>query len=71
MNTYPRIFSHNGISIPDVEKAVEFYSKVMGWYPIMLPTVITEESDTPTGQMCIDVFGKGRGSLNRSHVYRR
>ena len=46
MNTYPRTFSHIGISVPNVEQAVEFYSKVMGWYQIMEPTVITEESDT-------------------------
>jgi catechol 2,3-dioxygenase-like lactoylglutathione lyase family enzyme len=37
MNTYPGTFSHIGISVPDVEKAVEFYSKVMGWYQIMEP----------------------------------
>jgi len=40
-------------------KAVEFYSSVMGWYQIVEPTVIKEESDTPIGQMCIDVFGAG------------
>jgi lactoylglutathione lyase family protein len=68
MNTYPRTFSHIGISVPDVEKAVEFYSKVMGWYPIMEPTVITEEADTPIGQMCIDVFGKGWGSFKIAHM---
>ena len=47
MTNYPRTFSHIGISVPDVEKAVEFYSNVMGWYQIMKPTVIIEESDTP------------------------
>ncbi len=26
MSNYPRNFSHIGISVPDVEKAVEFYS---------------------------------------------
>ena len=56
MSTYPRTFSHIGISVPDVEKAAKFYSEVMGWYHIMEPTVITEEADTPIGQMCIDVF---------------
>jgi catechol 2,3-dioxygenase-like lactoylglutathione lyase family enzyme len=30
MNNYPRTFSHIGISVPDVEKAVKFYSEVMG-----------------------------------------
>ena len=40
MSTYPRTFSHIGISVPDVEKAANFYSEVMGWYHIMEPTVI-------------------------------
>jgi catechol 2,3-dioxygenase-like lactoylglutathione lyase family enzyme len=31
MNTYLRAFSPIGISVPDVEKAVEYYSQVMGW----------------------------------------
>jgi lactoylglutathione lyase family protein len=68
MSTYPRTFSHIGISVPDVEKAVEFYSSVMGWYQIMKPTVITEEAETPIGQMCIDVFGKGWGSFKIAHM---
>ena len=32
---YPRAFSHIGISVPDLEAAVEFYGKVLGWYVIM------------------------------------
>jgi hypothetical protein len=43
-----------------------FYSDVMGWHHIMEPTVITEESNTAIGQMCIDVFGKGWGSFKIS-----
>ena len=68
MSNYPRTFSHIGISVPDVDKAVDFYSEVMGWYQIMKPTVITEESDTPIGQMCIDVFGTGWGSFKIAHM---
>ena len=68
MSNYPRTFSHIGISVPDVERAVEFYSNVMGWYQIMKPTVITEESDTPIGQMCIDVFGPDWGSFKIAHM---
>ena len=30
MNNYPRAFSHVGICVPDLAKAVEFYSAVMG-----------------------------------------
>ena len=29
---YPRNFSHIGISVPDLDKAVAFYTEVMGWY---------------------------------------
>ncbi len=31
MNTpYPRTFSHIGISVPDLEAAVKFYTEVLG-----------------------------------------
>ena len=68
MQTYPRTFSHIGISVPDVEKAVTFYRTVMGWYEIMAPTEITEETDTPIGIMCTDVFGAGWGSFRIAHL---
>ena len=68
MSNYPRTFSHIGISVPNVEKAVEFYSAVMGWYLIMKPTEITEESETAIGQMCIDVFGRGWKSFRIAHM---
>ena len=55
---YPRNFSHIGISVPDVEAAVKFYSEVMGWYTIMEPTEI-EEDDSAIGEMCTEVFGSG------------
>jgi catechol 2,3-dioxygenase-like lactoylglutathione lyase family enzyme len=32
MSNYPRTISHVGISVPDVENAVEFYREVMGWF---------------------------------------
>ena len=68
MNTYPRTFSHIGISVPDVVKSAKFYSDVMGWYHIMEPTTISEESNTPIGKMCIDVFGNGWESFKIAHM---
>ena len=53
---YPKSFSHIGITVPDINKAVEFYSEVMGWYVIMQPSEIKKETETAIGQMCIDVF---------------
>lgn len=55
--TYPRSFSHIGISVPDLEAAVKFYTEVLGWYLIMEPTEIVED-DSAIGEMCTDVFGR-------------
>ena len=66
--TYPRTFSHIGISVPDLDKAVEFYTSVFGWYMIMPPTKIEEENETAIGIMCTDVFGSGWGSFRISHL---
>ena len=64
---YPRTFSHIGISVPDVEKAVEFYTKVLGWYLIMKPTEIVED-DSPIGEMCTDVFGANWKKFKIAHM---
>lgn len=66
--TYPKAFSHIGISVPDIEAAVKFYTEVMGWYTIMPPSVVKEETETAIGQMCLDVFGKGWGQFHIAHL---
>ncbi|WP_191603223.1 lactoylglutathione lyase family protein [Marinomonas algicola] len=66
-NVYPRTFSHIGISVPDLDKAVEFYTQVLGWYLIMEPTQI-EEDGSPIGEMCTDVFGAGLNSFRIAHL---
>ena len=65
---YPRSFSHIGITIPDIHKAVQFYEEVMGWYVIMPPSLVTEENETAIGQMCIDVFGENWGTFEIAHM---
>ena len=64
---YPRNFSHIGLSVPDLDKAVEFYTEVMGWYLIMQPTDVTED-DSPIGLMCTDVFGAGWSKFRIAHL---
>ncbi|HAG53170.1 MAG TPA: lactoylglutathione lyase family protein [Alphaproteobacteria bacterium] len=66
--TYPRAFSHIGITVPDLNKAVEFYKETMGWYSIMEPTEVYEEAETAIGQMCIDVFGNDWKSFKIAHL---
>jgi len=65
---YPRAFSHIGVTVTNLEEAVKFYSEVMGWYVIMEPTTVVEESETAIGQMCIDVFGEGWGTFRIAHL---
>ena len=65
--TYPKAFSHIGLSVPDVEAAVKFYSEVMGWYIIMEPALI-EKDDSDIGIMCNDVFGEGWTKFRIAHM---
>lgn len=68
MNNYPRAFSHIGLSVPDLEKAVAFYQEVMGWYVVMAPSEVVEETESAIGMMCLDVFGAGWGSFKIAHM---
>lgn len=63
----PKTFSHIGLSVDDLEKAVTFYRDVMGFYVIMEPTEIIED-DSAIGEMCTDVFGKGWESFKIAHM---
>jgi catechol 2,3-dioxygenase-like lactoylglutathione lyase family enzyme len=65
--TYPRTFSHIGLSVTNLEQAVDFYTKVFGWYVIMPPTEIVAD-DSAIGVMCNDVFGEGWGSFRIAHL---
>lgn len=65
---YPKSFSHIGLSVPDIKKAVEFYSEVMGWYIIMPPSIVKKEKDSAIGQMCIDVFGDDWETFEIAHL---
>jgi catechol 2,3-dioxygenase-like lactoylglutathione lyase family enzyme len=64
---YPRSLSHIGISVPDLDEAVKFYTEVLGWYLIMKPTDVIED-DSAIGLMCGDVFGPGWGSFRIAHL---
>ena len=66
--TYPRSFSHIGITVPDIKKAVAFYQEVMGWYIIMEPATVVKERETAIGQMCIDVFGEEWETFEIAHM---
>lgn len=64
---YPRSFSHIGLSVPDLDKAVQFYTEVMGWYILMEPSEVKED-DSAIGIMCKDVFGTDWGHFRIAHL---
>ncbi|MFO1151739.1 MAG: lactoylglutathione lyase family protein [Alsobacter sp.] len=63
----PVTFSHVGITVTDLDKAVDFYAKCFGLYVIMGPTTIRHD-ESAIGQMCDDVFGEGWGSFRIAHM---
>ncbi|MGD7045947.1 lactoylglutathione lyase family protein [Jeotgalibacillus proteolyticus] len=67
MTTYPRNFSHIGLSVPDLDAAVKFYKEVFGWYIMMEPSPVNND-DTPIGQMCRDVFGDDWEEFRIAHL---
>ena len=67
MTLPPRSFSHIGLSVPDLDAALKFYSEVMGFYVLMEPSEVIED-DSAIGQMCTDVFGPGWSKLRIAHL---
>ena len=64
---YPRTISHFGLSVPNVEKAVKFYTEVMGWNIIMKPSLVTKD-ESAIGIMCTDVFGEDWTEFKIAHL---
>lgn len=64
---YPRTFSHIGISVPNLEKAVKFYKDVFGWYELMPPSPV-EKDESAIGIMCSDVFGEDWSNFKIAHL---
>lgn len=64
---YPRAFSHIGITVTDLDKAVEWYQQLLGCYVLMPQTEILED-DSQIGRLCTDIFGTGFKSFRIAHL---
>ena len=60
--------NHIGIMVGEMDKAVEFYTQVLGLKIVMNNTKVQEERETAIGRMCIAVFGEGFKGFNIAHL---
>lgn len=60
--------NHIGIMVGNMDKAVEFYTEVLGLKIVMNNTKVEEEKKTAIGKMCVAVFGEGFEEFNIAHL---
>lgn len=54
---YPRSFAHVGVTVPDIDAALEWYEEVLGFERVMGPMTI-EHGEEHIGKLCADVLGE-------------
>jgi lactoylglutathione lyase family protein len=59
--------NHIGVTVPDLDRAVDFYVKALGLYVVVGPTNIVRD-ESPVGQMCDDIFGTNWVSFRIAHL---
>lgn len=65
---YPVDFSHIGLTVPDLEKAIQFYTNAMGWYHISGPIEISENNKNNLTRISKLIYGKGWRSFRFAHL---
>lgn len=65
--TQPRPFDHLGLTVPDIERAVDFYTGVLGFRLLMGPTEFPAD-DSPLGAIGRDVLGPRFGGARIAHL---
>lgn len=59
---WPRAINHVGLTVPDLEMAIEWYSKVLGFRLIKSPSEF-EAHVGHIGEICADLFGPEFGKV--------
>ena len=66
MNSMPT-FSHVGITVPDLEAAVDWYREVFGYYLLAGPLEVLED-DSPLGIAATGIYGEGFARFRFAHM---
>lgn len=67
-NQYPVNFSHVGITVPNLEKALDFYLNVMGWYHLSGPIIVKEEEHSRLTEIGKLLYGEGWKEFRFAHL---
>lgn len=64
---YPIAFSHVGLSVSNIEEAIEFYKEVFGWYHLAGPWPIKRDGGS-TSDFCDTVYGEDWTGFKLAHM---
>lgn len=62
----PITFNHIGLSVPDIDKAIDVYKELFGWYHLAGPYTIKRES--PSGPFTDTVYGTDWTGFRLAHM---
>lgn len=67
-SSYPICFSHVGHTVPDLEKAIAFYTSAMGWYHLSGPIHVTEGGNDILSDISRKIYGSGWVAFSFAHL---
>lgn len=67
-SSYPVCFSHVGITVPDLNKAIAFFTSAMGWYHLSGPIHVEENGLDDLSQISRKIYGTGWGAFSFAHL---
>ncbi len=67
-SAYPVCFSHVGITVPDLNKAIEFFTSAMGWYHLSGPIHVEENGSSGLSEISRKIYGKGWSEFSFAHL---
>jgi len=66
---YPTNFSHIGLTVPDLDHAIAFYTQAMGWYHISGPISVQEDNQEDRLSLISRlIYGTGWTSFRFAHL---
>ena len=65
---YPRTINHVAVSVPDLDKAITWYTEVLGFNLVMGPMEGSANDYSHIGKMFQDIFGEQFQKLRLAHL---